>query len=380
MNKNKLKIIHIIPNLAKGGAERLCLDICHQFIRMGADIKLVVFEDNIEYVELLKGINYKVFRLLNSTSIGNPNSLIMDHFKQYVNEYSPDIVHTHLFGAELIWKLTKIRIPTVFHIHDNIKSFSPFATGFTNRENLIKLYEKISYKKLKKIQPTHFLSISKSTNYYIKKTLRLKKPDVSLLPNAINRDLFLFNQERDLSNFKLITIGSLVHKKGHFFLIDLVSELKKITCKSIDLIVLGDGPLKQKLLLEKKRRGLDKEVSYLNKVDNPEWFLKQSNFYVHGVFEEPFGLALMEAMASGLPVFTTDGYGNRDLIDNGQNGFIYFERNAAKMAQDIVKLSESSDDYNRIRLNAIKFSKKFDINDYGEKLYNIYKLFLNKQN
>ena len=67
MNKNKLKIIHIIPNLAKGGAERLCLDICHQFIRMGADIKLVVFEDNIEYVELLKGINYKVFRLLNST-------------------------------------------------------------------------------------------------------------------------------------------------------------------------------------------------------------------------------------------------------------------------------------------------------------------------
>lgn len=377
MNTNKFKIIHIIPNLAKGGAERLCLDICHQLIKMGADVKLVALDYDIEYDELLKGIDYKVFDLLNSASIRNPNSSKMDAFKKYVSEFSPDIVHTHLFAAELIWKLTKIRIQTIFHIHDNIKSFSPFATGYFKKENLIMLYEKISYKKLKNIQPTHFLSISKDTNDYIKNSLKLKSSELTLLSNSINREFFLFSESRDLSTFKLITIGSLVPKKGHAFLVDLVVELKKITQKKVDLIVLGDGPLKQNLITQKNNKGVGNNVKFLGKVDNPEAYLQQSNFYVHGADEEPFGLVLIEAMASGLPVFTTDGSGNRDLISHGENGFIYVERIATKMAQDIVKLSESLDEYNRIRLNAIEFTKKFDIKNYGEKLYKIYKLFLN---
>lgn len=377
MSKGKLKILHIIPNLAKGGAERLCLDICHQFIKMGADVKLVALDYNIEYHELLKGVDYKVFDLLNSVSIRNPNSSKMDDFKKYVSEFSPNIVHTHLFEAELIWKLTKIEIQTVFHIHDNIKSFSPFANGFIKKENLIKLYEKFSYKKLKKIQPTHFLSISKDTNDYIKNRLKLKSSEVTLLSNSINREFFLFDESRDLNTFKLITIGSLVPKKGHAFLLDLVVELKRITQKTVELIVLGDGPLKPSLVTQKDNKRLGNNVKLLGKVNNPETYLQQANFYVHGANEEPFGLVLIEAMASGLPVFTTDGYGNRDLINHGENGFIYFERDAKKMAKDILSLSESIDKYDRIRQNAIEFSKGFDIKSYGDRLDALYRSLIN---
>tara|TARA_Y100000766_G_scaffold281004_1_gene291755 strand:- start:1130 stop:2263 length:1134 start_codon:yes stop_codon:yes gene_type:complete len=377
MSKSQLKILHVIPNLAKGGAERLCLDICQQFIKMGAKVKLVAFEDNVEYVELLKGIDYRVFNLLNSISIRNSDSPTMQSFKNYVNKFSPDIVHTHLFGAELIWKLTKIPIQTVFHIHDNIKSFSPFEIGFSKKDNWIKYYEKLSYKRLKKIQPTHFLSISKDTNAYIKKKLKLKSTEVTLLFNSINRDLFLSEEPKNLDALKLITIGSLVTNKGHFFLINLVSALKKMANKNIELIILGDGPLRDQILLENKSRGLDKVISLLGNVDNPEYFLKQANFYVHGSFKEAFGLVLMEAMASGLPVFTTDGYGNRDLIHNGENGFIYFERDAVKMAKDILTLYNSPGEYDRIRLNAIEFSKNFDVKDYGNKLDTLYRSLLN---
>jgi len=200
---------------------------------------------------------------------------------------------------------------------------------------------------------------------------------VTLLFNSINRELFLNDKLRKLNAFKLITIGSLVSNKGHFFLLDIVTELKKIANKSIELVVLGDGPLKNKILLEKKNKGLDKEVSLLGKVDNPEYFLQHANFYVHGSYKEAFGLVLMEAMASGLPVFTTDGYGNRDLINHGENGFIYFERDAKKMAKDILSLSESIDKYHRIRQNAIEFSKGFDMKSYGYKLDALYRSLLN---
>ena len=98
---------------------------------MGSDVKLVVFEDNVEYIELLKGIDYKVFNLLNSVSIRNSNTSNMEAFKKYVSEFSPDIVHTHLFAAEL---------------NDSPMLIVPLQLEITNSASLT-FYINTSYKK-----------------------------------------------------------------------------------------------------------------------------------------------------------------------------------------------------------------------------------------
>lgn len=368
----EVKVLQIIPNLAKGGAERICIDICQEFKLRGVEVEIVTFNRNIEYP--INGLTVRFFDLLGNVSFSRKNTKDFVAFVDYVKSYNPSIVHTHLFAAELIWKITELNYPSVFHIHDNIKSFDPFANGYFQKQNWIKLYEKIKYKKLLKKQPTHFLSISKDSSNYIKDKLGLKESQESLLLNAINRTKFLNKTSGfDLSKINLVSVGSLVPKKGHSYLIEVVKELIIKTDLEVELKILGDGPLKDFLKEEVKDCGLDDCIIFLGKVDSPEQFMWESNCYIHGAYEEPFGLVLIEAMAAGIPVFTTDGGGNRDIINHGENGFIFYSREPAKMAQAIVDLFENSRGYQKISNAGVEFTKNYDISIYCDNLINLYR-------
>ncbi len=377
MEKHKMKVLQIIPNLKKGGAERLCLDISHALKREDVEVEIVLLEESIEYKDLSKGLKIQTFPLINDFSIRNPNHKLMEKLKVYIQEFKPDVVHTHLFVAELVWKMLAIKeIPSVFHIHDNIKTFDPFEKGLFKKESLLKLYEFTFYKCLNKRRNNHYLSISKDTNNYVIKKLKLKNNQVTLLHNAINRDVFISKKPKSIDSIKMVSIGSMVDKKGHAFLLEMVTKMKSLTDKPIELQILGDGPLRKQLESKIVNLNLNNNVNLLGLVDHPEKYLENANVYVHGAYEEPFGLVLLEAMASGLPVFTTDGVGNRDLIENEKNGYIYFDREPKKMAQDILNLLDSESAYQSMSKAALKFSLAFDIKQYALKLIDTYKLLL----
>ena len=367
-----LKILHIIPNLGKGGAERICLDLCRQLKKNGHKIKLILFEDTNEYKKLTNDVSYEVFDLLKDFSVRKYMTQTFKDFQNAIICFNPDIVHTHLFGAEIIWKLTQMPIPSVFHIHDNIKAFSPFETGLLKKVSWITWYEKKTYLTLLKKQPTYFLTISKGTYNYIRKTVKPNKNSLGLIHNAIDTSKFISNIERDLSDIRLVSIGSLVEKKGHKFILKVLSLIKQQCNYSVSLKILGDGPLKSDLLEYAQKNDLNDIVDFKGKVDYPEKYLEEANIYLHGAREEPFGLVLIEAMASGLPVFSTDGGGNRDLINHNENGFIYYERDAQIIASDIQKLIEDKSKYIQISLAGKKFSKDFDIVEYTTKITELY--------
>lgn len=367
-----LKILHIIPNLGKGGAERICLNLCWQLKKNGHKIKLILFEDVNEYPELTNDISYEVFDLLKHFSLRKYMTQNFKDFQNAITLFNPDVVHTHLFSAEIIWKLTQLPIPSVFHIHDNIKVFSPFQKGLLNRASWINWYEKKTYLTLLKKQPTYFLTISKSTYNYIKKTINPNKYSFGLIPNAIDTCKFISNIDRDLSDIRIVSIGSLVEKKGHKFVLNILSFLKQRCSCRVSLKILGDGPLKSDLLEYAQKNNLNDIVDFKGKVDHPEKYLKEANIYLHGALEEPFGLVLIEAMASGLPVFSTDGGGNRDLINHNENGFIYYERDPQIIASDIKKLFEDKSKYIQISLAGKKFSESFDIVEYTTEITELY--------
>jgi glycosyltransferase involved in cell wall biosynthesis len=78
-------------------------------------------------------------------------------------------------------------------------------------------------------------------------------------------------------------------------------------------------------------------------------------------------------MASGLPVISLDGGGNRDVVLDGQNGYLIQENNAICFVKKIIELIHDPSEYKKMSLFSREFAKQFDINNYVDKLVDFYK-------
>ena len=137
--------------------------------------------------------------------------------------------------------------------------------------------------------------------------------------------------------------------------------------------ILGEGANRALLQNQIDQLGLHNSVTLHGNVEYPEQFLKRSILYIHTAIYEPFGLVLIEAMACGLPIVCTDGKGNRDLIQEGENGFMIWEREPKLLADKIELLLKN--DSLRIEMGdkARDFAQQFGLEKYVESLLTFYK-------
>jgi glycosyltransferase involved in cell wall biosynthesis len=250
---------------------------------------------------------------------------------------------------------------------------------FFNKKALTNYFEKRYLLKRYHINGgNRFIAVSNHTKQYFEKTVN--EFPVILLHNAINLSKF-FNKKNNSYHFKklrLINVGSLVDNKNQSFLIDVAILLRE---KNVDflLVLLGDGVNRAKLQKKITENNLDNFVKLMGNVDNVEDYLRNSDIYVHSSFSESLGLSIIEAMATGLPVVTIDGKGNRDLIENGKNGFILYEHNVELFADKIIELWSNKALYESMSHYAQEFAKKFDIKLYVHKLLQLYEDALNNK-
>ncbi len=403
-----MKILHIIPTLSKGGAERLVLDIIANLNkRDNFEIRLVIFRDEVKYDiseirELISIIHCSV-----KLSLIRKWQVNVSHLQNYVDEFQPDVIHTHLFEAELVSRFCNYPNALWYsHVHDNMTQLNNWNWLSITKTKITNWYEKQTlFKQYKKNGGTHFISISKHTESYIK-SVQSNFP-VTLLHNAIDVKRFQqpanypkriedsglgaveFNQsannsshfeinnnslksdsnqfENQRSIINLINIGSFVSKKNQTFLLDIILELNKKGIRT-SCFFLGDGPLKPEVEKRAIELGVINQCHFIGNVDKVEEYLWQSNVYIHTATYEPLGLVLLEAMAAGLPVVTLDGGGNRDLIENGENGFILSEQKPKLFAEKILEVKDNQE----MKKYNIQFAKKFDIDNYTNKLLELY--------
>jgi glycosyltransferase involved in cell wall biosynthesis len=368
-----MKIIQIIPNLKKGGAERLVLDICKKIMQYEhIVIKLIVFSNENEYSFLMNGIDVEVIPSTVKLSIVGKNISEVNHLQNYINEFQPDIIHSHLFETEIV--LSQIILPEktkrIVHLHDNIKQFLNFNfKTILNKLYLTNYFEKIIVLK-NYPKNTSVICISKDVLLNAKNNL----PNFitkRLLHNAIDTERFYPVENQQKTN-EICVIGSLVDKKGQGLAIETAAILISRGI-SIQLNIIGDGIDKIVLQSQINRLKLNKNVVLHGNVDFIEKFLQKSKVYLHTAKNEPFGLVLIEAMACGLPVVCSDGKGNRDLIQEGENGFMVLERDPEMLADKIELLLKN--DKMRIEMGqkAHAFAQNFGMKKYSDLLVNLYK-------
>lgn len=101
---------------------------------------------------------------------------------------------------------------------------------------------------------------------------------------------------------------------------------------------------------------------------NIKKFLRNSQIFIHvSVWEEGFGITIVEAMATGLICVGSKSEAISELIEDGENGFIIEKNNSDTLSILIQKLLLGKIDLFEIRTNAYKSAQKFNIKNYAQK-------------
>jgi len=114
----------------------------------------------------------------------------------------------------------------------------------------------------------------------------------------------------------LVTVGNLDIVKNHRFLLEVLAEAKRVG-RSFTLDVFGEGPLRKDLLRQTESLGLEEQVRFRGFQPGVRNLLPGYRAYVHACYSESFCLAIVEAMAAGLPIVAGNIGPISELCDDG---------------------------------------------------------------
>ncbi len=374
----KLRVLYLIPSLQKGGAERFIVDLVNELNnRENIDVKLATlyelneYRHDTEHIEVIQ-LNYKPFSFLKN----NRN----DTLKILLDEFNPHIIHSSLFQAELLssYYLDRKRV-YVCHGHDNMFQFRNFDLTTPLKKRLLfnfleKMY--LTWRKYKKVR-TYFIANSLHTlSYYQKHVSFIPKENIRLIQYGFNFSRFNKGTNRkkidSLSKLKLLNVGSFQEKKNQLFIVEIANVLR---ARGLDFEInlIGDGLNFNKVSTAIKDNNLEKYVFLHGILDNVEDWYNNSHLYLHTAWYEPFGLVFLEAMASGLPVITLDGKGNRDIIESGKNGFLFETQDANQFANCIINFTTSPQIYPVMSKYACEYAAGFEMKRKTDELIFFYR-------
>jgi glycosyltransferase involved in cell wall biosynthesis len=371
-----LRVLYLITDFGIGGAERFLIDLATELCRRdNVDFIIGSLFDRDLYGELTNNLPIEQLRF-KTFSLRGPNNC--PAYTSLLERFRPDVIHTHLFLAEFLTSYwVSPDIAYICHGHDNMVQLrKPSWRTLSNREALTNVVERshLIRQKYNKV-PTAFVANSTHTLAYYRRVLpRHMKDDVVLIPYGFNYKRF-FNAEAEPpaenERVRLINVGSFQEKKNQIFIVDIARELLHRGL-DFEIALLGDGANRVRVQAAVEAAGLDGRVIFAGNVHQVESWMRESHIYVHTAKYEPFGLVFLEAMAAGLPCVTLDGMGNRDLIEEGQNGFLLERENAPAFADRIVELAKDRERYREMSAYAQTFAKRYDIGLATDRLIEFY--------
>jgi len=213
------------------------------------------------------------------------------------------------------------------------------------------------------------VSVKNSTGFLRKKVV---------IPNFItdvNKDIVPIDTEIFGNNVKtIVSMGRLDYLKGFDILINAFSEVGRHN-SNWQLLIIGDGPLKEELKLLTLKLDIQSKVKFLGNLRNPFTYLKKSDLFVLSSRSECFGNVIIEAMACGLPVISTN-YTRKELLKTteiiAKHDFLYVY---FADSHGNLNLNENYDNY-RDSVEALRFNGKkvgFHLHNHtGRALMNYY--------
>lgn len=370
-----MKIVYFIPNLIKAsGMERvLCVKANYLAeLNGGKDYKITIIThnhfDQPIFFDFSPKINIIHFNIKDSIKElhqyrGLERSIryrkFISTYRQKVEDYlmnnPTDIAISMGDGAEHSFlPLIKDGSKKIIEFHFNFKK-GPFKR-IDEKLSLYNIRDKYHLYRLKKIYQKYekIITLTKADEKiwqkYFDNTTTIKNP-ITITPLS----------NPPLQNKRALAVGRLAEQKGFDYLIDawkIVNE--KHPDWSLD--IFGDGELKQQLLKQIERNNLQGKIIIHQPTKEIEKTYNEHSIFVLSSRFEGFVLAIIEAMASGIPCVSFDcEYGPRQIINHGENGFLTPLENVEQLAQHIIKLIENEDLRKEFSQKAVISAQRFSL-------------------
>ena len=156
-----------------------------------------------------------------------------------------------------------------------------------------------------------------------------------------------------LDGFTLLSVGSLIPRKGHELIIAALADLPDAR-----LLIAGSGPMRAELERVAEEKGLASRVRFLGEIahDALTDAYRAADIFVLASSREGWANVLLEAMACGTPVVATNVNGTPEVVQDPKLGVLVQERSAPALAQAIKQLRALSPDRRAVRTYAEQFS------------------------
>jgi len=327
------KILHIVEDLKAGGLEKILASIVLSLDPSKYDVQVWCLARGGDIAQELIGKGMSV-RILQMKSYHNSLNIVRLGLAMKRERFL--LVHTHGYFAGTFGRLAAIlaRIPVIItHVHSTYYDYGKrnllierFLSFFTDR----------------------VICISQAVERFVSVNERIRSEKTCLIYNAVAPPDQLLNDHLrkqirvslgfDAEAIVIAVVASLTANKGHRILLTAFKEAFG-SHPSIRLLIVGDGPLRKHLETATRQLMLDHAVVFTGIRQDVFSLLQTSDILVlPSQDREGLGVALIEAMAVGLPVIGTDLGGIPEVIEDGENGFLVSPGSSEQLAEALKKL------------------------------------------
>ena len=347
MNSSK-KITLFLPSLSGGGAERIMVYLANGFADRGFTVDLVLVKAKGPYLSLLT----ETVRIID---LNCPRVLVtLLSLVRYLKTEKPHAILSTLNHANIILILASILAgssqKTIVRVANNLSTSTRQSKNFRNR--IAVTLAKYVYSWVDQV-----IAVSQGVAEDLITTHSLPRNKIKIIYNPAITPELLNKVQEDLNHpwFMpneppvILGVGRLTSQKDFTTLIRAFAKLSRQV--SARMIILGEGEERNKLEALIKNLDLENRVSLPGFVDNPFPYMKQASVFVLSSAFEGMPNVLLQAMACGTAVVSTDcPSGPREILENGKWGKLIPVGDVDMMADAIL---DSLKGKNKIPSNSI---------------------------
>lgn len=373
-----MKVGLLLQSFENGGVQKVIINLHNGFLKNGINSEIVVATNSGDMKNLINS-DSKIEDLKINKFRGDYKFLFgINKIKKYINRSKPNIVVASpgfsTIALLIANKFAKYKTKTVLMVDNKI---SLLKKGKIKHKISYYIYKRM-YKYADCIVVAHDSGRNDILNSYkldSNKVVRIYHPLID--SNYINKIEDVNHKFFEKENFVIISVGRLVPEKNYDMLINIFNDIRK-EISNIKLLIIGEGSEKEKLQNIINKNSLNDDVELLGYYEKPLEYMKKCNLYVLSSKQEAFGIVLVEALACGMQIVSTDcmSGGQREILSNGKYGYLCKPDDYDDLKEKILSAYNTRDN-TKIEEN-IKRGLDFSINKSVSEYINVFRRLANE--